>query len=33
MDEIENKFLLLPLHMGITPEDVDVIGEIIRHDA
>lgn len=32
MDEIENKYLLLPLHMGMTVEDVDAICDIIKND-
>jgi len=32
MDEIEDKYLLLPLHMGVSESDVDVIGNIVRHD-
>lgn len=32
MDEIENKYLLLPLHMGVTVEDVDALCDIIKND-
>lgn len=30
MDAIENKYLVLPLHMGMVEEDVERIGEVVR---
>ena len=32
MDEIENKYLLLPIHMGMSVDDVEAICDVIKDD-
>lgn len=32
MDEVENQYLLLPLHMGMSVEDVEYICKVVKYD-